>query len=105
MRIGSDSISRLIATGAASREARLLTGWGRARAATSPRATTSSRVPKVQPQPRACSAVLVSGFSTSPAKGVPVKLVESYNEPFTCRTPFRGRPTSPDPSVAHPGAS
>jgi hypothetical protein len=88
LRTGRDSISRLIATGAASREVRLLTGWGRARAATRPRATTSSSEPKVQPQPRACSAVLVSGLSTSPAKGVPVKRVESYSEPFTCRTPF-----------------
>ena len=87
LRTGSDSISRLIATGAASSEVRRLTGGGRARAATTPSATTSSSVPKVQPQPRACSAARVSGLRTSPPKGVPVNCVESYSEPFTCRTP------------------
>ncbi len=77
LRTGSDSISRLIATGAASSEVRRETGPGRARAAITPRATTSSSVPKVQPQPSACSAARVRGLRTSPLNGVPVNRVES----------------------------
>lgn len=73
LRTGSDTISRVIATGAARNAVRLLTGAGRARTATKPSSTTSSREPKVQTTPRACSAETVSGFSTSPANGVPVK--------------------------------
>lgn len=77
LRTGRESISRLIATGAASSEVRLLTGCGRARATTRPSAATSNSVPKVQPQPRACSAARVRGLRTSPPNGVPVKRVES----------------------------
>ncbi len=77
LRTGSESISRLMATGAASSDVRRPTGWGRARAATRPRATTSSSEPKVHPQPRACSAARVKGLRTRPTNGVPVNCVES----------------------------
>ncbi|GAA1363779.1 hypothetical protein GCM10009612_42780 [Streptomyces beijiangensis] len=72
LRTGSDSMSRLITTGAASSEVRRETVPGSARATTTPRAATSSSVPKVQATPRLCSAELARGFSASPAKGVPV---------------------------------
>ncbi|CAM5613671.1 hypothetical protein SBADM41S_04620 [Streptomyces badius] len=88
LRTGSDSMNRQIATGAASRAVRRPTGPGNALAATRPRATTSSRDPNVQATPRVCWAVAVSGFRTSPAKGVPVNRPLSYNEPVTCRTPL-----------------
>ncbi len=77
LRTGKDSMSRLTATGAASSAVRRPTGRGSARAAISASATTSSRVPKVQPQPRVCSADRVSGLRTSPPNGVPVNSVES----------------------------
>lgn len=77
LRTGRDSMSRLIATGAASDAVRRPTGWGRARAAVRPSATTSSSVPKVQPQPSACSADRVRGLRTSPPNGVPVKRVDA----------------------------
>lgn len=72
LRTGSESISRLIATGAAISDVRRETSPGSARAATTPRRTTSSSDPKVQTTPRLCSAERVSGFSTRPANGVPV---------------------------------
>ncbi|CAM5509540.1 hypothetical protein SALBM135S_03485 [Streptomyces alboniger] len=72
LRTGSDTMSRLTATGAASSEVRRATGCGSARAATRPSATTRPSVPNVHTQPSACSPERASGFSTSPAKGVPV---------------------------------
>ncbi len=83
LRTGSESISRLMVTGAASRAVRRLTGAGRARAAMTPSAATSSSEPKVQATPRLCSAVRVRGLSTRPAKGVPVNRSVSYSEPVT----------------------
>lgn len=88
LRTGSESISRLIATGAASSAVRRPTGPGRARAATRPRAATSSSEPKVQATPRLCSAMRVSGLRTSPENGVPVNRSVSYSEPVTWSTPL-----------------
>ncbi len=88
LRTGSDSISRLIATGAANCAVRRDTGRGRARAATTPSATTRASEPNVQPQPSACSAARASGLRTSPANGGPVnRSGASYSEPLTCSTP------------------
>ncbi|CAM5724544.1 hypothetical protein SCALM49S_07890 [Streptomyces californicus] len=88
LRTGSDSMSRLIATGAASSAVRRPTGEGSARAATRPRATTSSSDPKVQATPRVCWADAARGLRTRPAKGVPENRPPSYSDPVTCRTPL-----------------
>ena len=104
LRTGSDSISRLIATGAASRPVRRDTGRGRARAATRPSATTSSSVPKVQAEPRRLLGGAGERFEDESRERGAGELRSSRTASPSHAGRRRARPRSPGRSAAHRAA-